>query len=179
MIYGKKKKVPPICGRQPTTCLQFVGDNPQIMALIKLCLQLWKTNQHGNGPQHDKPGGARVDANYPNPDSRFKRFSHTPIKSCPIGGSLVGVGQKLPSLNGQVKLAFIFLFSYLSFCYNKLFVMCFNICSIVTDQTTFCGIFAITIVGVYDLYKPHSMFLIIYNYSIQQLLFSKPFMVSE
>ena len=30
--------------------------------------------------------------------------------------------------------------------------------------------------GVYDLYKPHSMFLTIYNYSIQQLLISKPFM---
>ena len=38
MIYGKKKKSVSNCGR-PTTI-------PQIMALIKLCLQLWKTNHH-------------------------------------------------------------------------------------------------------------------------------------
>ena len=42
MIYGKKKKkVPPIVEDQPTTSYG-----------IKLCLQLWKTNHHGNGPQN-------------------------------------------------------------------------------------------------------------------------------
>ena len=50
MIYGKKKKVPPIVEDQPTTNYG-----------IKLCLQLWKTNHHGNGPQHILPALTEVE----------------------------------------------------------------------------------------------------------------------